>query len=151
VFRLLGMFDSNPMAIQPSQVEKWQQEGVIEYPGKTKDVRPFIANANVFVLPSFYREGLPRSTLEAMAMGRPIITTDWPGCKETVVSGENGFLVPVKDAEALAAAMEKFISQPDLIKSMGKCSRKIAEEKYDIHKVNQIIMRTLGIYDKKNV
>lgn len=147
VFRVLGAFDSNPMAIQPSKMEAWQREGVIDYLGKTKDVRPFIENASAFVLPSFYREGLPRSTLEAMAMGRPVITTDWPGCREPIVNGENGFLVPVKNVEALAAAMEQFISQPDLIQSMGKRSREIVEDKYDVNKVNQVIMETLGIGD----
>jgi len=107
-------------------------------------VRPFLRNASVYVLPS-YREGTPRSVLEAMAMGRPIVTTDAPGCRETVVDGENGFLVPVKDAKALAAAMERFITDPQLIDRMGKRSREIAEEKYDVENVNAVIMKAMGL------
>ena len=101
-----------------------------------------MVRASVFVLPS-YREGCPRSTLEAMAMQRPIITTDVPGCRQTVVHGKNGFLVPPKDPIALADAMEKFIKNPELIESMGQASRKIAEEKFDIHKVNKVIIEAL--------
>jgi glycosyltransferase involved in cell wall biosynthesis len=150
-FRLVGPFDSNPSAISRSQVAEWQREGVIEYLGETRDVRPYIAEASVFVLPSYYREGTPRSILEAMAMGRPIITTDAPGCRETVVEGENGFLVPVMDIDALVKAMERFIVQPDLIQWMGRRSREIAVEKYDVHKVNHVIMRTMGLDSDRGV
>ncbi|MCG0275505.1 MAG: glycosyltransferase family 4 protein [Thermosediminibacteraceae bacterium] len=144
-FKLLGPFDSNPAAIKKSDVEKWVSEGVIEYLGATEDVRPFIADSSVFVLPSFYREGTPRSILEAMAMGRPIITTYAPGCKETVKDGVNGYLVPVKDPVSLAAAMERFIINPEIIIPMGKKSREIAEEKYDVNKVNDVIIRTMEL------
>jgi glycosyltransferase involved in cell wall biosynthesis len=144
IFQILGPFDSNPTAMTPEQISAWQASGSIEYLGEAKDVRPYIANSSVDVLPS-YREGLPRTVLEAMAMGRPIITTDAPGCRETVTDGENGFLVPVKDVEALAAAMEKFILQPELIKKMGERSREIVEEKYDVHKVNARIQQHMGL------
>ncbi len=149
-FRLLGPFDSNPSAIPESQVKIWQCEGAVEYLGVSDDVRPFLADASVYVLPS-YREGTPRTVLEAMAMGRPIVTTDAPGCRETVKEGENGFLVPVKDVGALVDAMEKFIRQPELIEKMGLRSREIAEEKYDVHKVNAVIMRTMGLLHEKDV
>lgn len=96
------------------------------------------------MLPS-YREGTPRSVLEAMSMGRAIITTNAPGCREAVVHGENGFLVPVKNAQALADAMLKFIEQPELAASMGKRSREIAEEKYDVYKVNAHMLGVMGI------
>ena len=122
----------------------WVEEGVVEYLGETDDVRPYLADAGVYVLPS-YREGTPRSVLEAMSMGRPVITTDAPGCRETVEDGVNGFLVPVRDAEALAGAMEKFIQNPELIGQMGAQSRKIAEEKYDVHKVNKVILSAMGL------
>ncbi|MGB9975785.1 glycosyltransferase family 4 protein [Thermovenabulum sp.] len=144
-FKLLGPFDSNPAAIKKNDVEKWISEGIIEYLGETEDVRPYIANSSVYVLPSYYREGTPRSILEAMAMGRPIITTNAPGCKETVKEGVNGFLVPTKDPYSLARAMEKFIQNPDLIISMGKESRKIAEMKYDVNTVNNIILKTMSL------
>ncbi len=144
IFRLVGPFDSNPSAISQTTVEQWHEEGVIEYLGKTKDVRPYIANCSVYVLPS-YREGTPRSVLEAMAMARPIITTDAPGCRETVIDGKNGYLIPVKDVDGLAEALERFIVAPELIPSMGEESRKIAVEKYDVRKVNDTILRTMGL------
>jgi len=145
-FQLLGPLDINPAAITQAQLDQWSKEGIIEYLGKTNDVRPYIADASVYVLPS-YREGTPRSVLEAMSMGRPIITTDAPGCRETVVNGRNGFLVPVKDIIALKSAMEKFILEPDLIVQMGKQSRIIAEEKYDVRKVNRVILQEMGLID----
>lgn len=141
---IVGPLDINPDAIQQSELDRWVTGGVINYFGKLKDVRPRIAEASVFVLPS-YREGTPRSTLEAMSMGRAIITTDAPGCKETVIDGENGFLVPVKNSELLVNAMEKFILNPELIKSMGKKSRMIAEEKFDVKKVNQQMLQGMEL------
>ncbi|MBE3581291.1 MAG: glycosyltransferase family 4 protein [Thermoanaerobacteraceae bacterium] len=144
-FYLLGPLDSNPNAIKRSDIGGWEDEGFIYYLGETKDVRPYLSKTSVFVLPSFYREGTPRSILEAMSMGRPVITTDAPGCRETVIDGVNGFLVPVKDAAALEKAMEKFILQPELISKYGVESRKIAEEKYDVHKVNKVIIEAMGL------
>jgi glycosyltransferase involved in cell wall biosynthesis len=98
----------------------------------------------VYVLPS-YREGTPRTVLEAMATGRAVVTTDAPGCRETVLHGENGFLVPVRDATALARSQERFIDEPTLIPAMGRRSRELAEEKYDVHKVNRVIIEALGL------
>jgi len=144
VSRIVGPFDSNPSAISRNVVEQWHREGVIEYLGETRDVRPYIASCSVYVLPS-YREGTPRSVLEAMAMARPIITTDAPGCRETVVHGRNGYLVPVKDVDGLTEAMDRFIAAPQLIPDMGRESRKIAIEKYDVRKVNETILRTMGL------
>lgn len=143
-FKLVGPFDSNPAAIKSADVERWGKEGIIEYLGETKDVRPYLASASVYVLPS-YREGTPRSVLEAMSMGRPIITTDAPGCRETLRDGVNGFLVPAKDVAALEKAMERFILNPELIPEFGLASRRIAEERYDVHKVNQVIMEAMGL------
>jgi len=142
---LVGGLDLNPGSIKREEVEGWVKEGVIEWPGHVEDVRPWISQASVFVLPSFYREGVPRSIQEAMAMGRPVITTDAPGCRETVIDGINGFLVPVRDVEALAQAMERFIQKPELIEKMGKESRRIAEERFDIHKINARFLRELGL------
>src|SRR5690606_20604114 len=106
--------------------------------------RPAIRNANVFVLPS-YREGTPRSTLEAMSMGRAVITTDAPGCRETVFEGVNGYLVPVTDVQSLESAMLNFINNPDLIVTMGKASREIATEKFDVNQVNSIMLKRIGV------
>lgn len=144
ICKLVGWIDTNPDAISQQELDCWIDSGVIEYLGKLGDVRPVIADSSVYVLPS-YREGTPRTVLEAMAMGRPIITTDAPGCRETVVDGENGYLVPIKSVDALVAAMEKFIETPSLIKAMGKKSREIAEMKYDVHKVNSVMLKTMGI------
>ncbi|MNR43078.1 putative glycosyltransferase EpsD [compost metagenome] len=102
-----------------------------------------MAKASVFVLPSYYREGLPRSTQEAMSLGKPIITTDWVGCRETVLDGVNGFLVPVKDPERLAAAMLKFIESPSLIDPMGEESRRLAEQRYDVSVINNTVLSAL--------
>ncbi len=144
VFRLVGWIDANPDAIREQELSGWVAEGVVEYLGRLSDVRPAIADCAVYVLPS-YREGTPRTVLEAMAMGRPIITTDAPGCRETVVDVDNGFLVPVKAVDELVAAMEKFVLSPELVERMGKRSREIAVAKYDVNAVNAVMLREMGI------
>lgn len=144
-FRLVGRFDSNPAALREAEVEGWSREGLIDYLGWLDDVRPAIAASSVYVLPSYYPEGTPRSILEAMAMGRAIVTTDLPGCRETVRTGINGFLVPARDPVALAATLERFIDQPDEIARMGCASRRLAVEKYDVHKVNAVILQAMGV------
>jgi len=141
---LVGWIDENPGAIRQAELDNWTKDGVIEFLGRLSDVRPAIANASVYVLPS-YREGTPRTVLEAMAMGRPIITTDAPGCRETVVNGDNGFLVPVKSVESLIEAMRRFIDDPKLAVSMGQRSRQIALIKYDVNKVNSKMLAEMGI------
>lgn len=143
-FQLAGWIDANPDAISQSELDVWVADSCIEFLGKLDDVRPAIAESTVYVLPS-YREGTPRTVLEAMAMGRPIITTDAPGCRETVIDGDNGFLVPVQSVDALVEAMLKFIEDPTLAQRMGRRSRQIAEDKYDVHKVNAVMLREMGI------
>jgi glycosyltransferase involved in cell wall biosynthesis len=142
---ILGRIDTNPGGIGAEELASFSAKKAVSFHGQQNDVRPFLQQSSVFVLPSYYGEGTPRTALEAMATGRPLVMADSPGCRETVVEGENGFLVPVKDPVALARAMEKFIKTPNLIAPMGKKSRKIAEEKYDVHKVNQDIIRILGL------
>ena len=141
---LVGWIDSNPNAISQAELDGWVADGSIEFLGRLADVRPAIAASSVYVLPS-YREGTPRTVLEAMAMGRAIVTTDAPGCRETVVHGDNGLLVPVQDAEALAQAMGRFVDEPSLQQSMGVRSRQMAEDKYDVHKVNAAMMAGMGV------
>lgn len=128
-FLLLGSTDLNPGSVPAATLQEWVSEGLVECPGHV-DIKPWVAKSSVFVLPS-YREGVPRSTQEAMAMGRPVITTDVAGCRETVVENENGFLVPAGDALSLAVAMQRFIRNPDIIKTMGARSRAIAEVKFN--------------------
>jgi glycosyltransferase involved in cell wall biosynthesis len=144
VFRLVGWFDENPSAITPEQLADWNADGTIEYRGRVDDVRPEIAAATVYVLPS-YREGTPRTVLEAMAMGRPIITTDTSGCRETVIDGENGFLVPVRDSMKLAEAMLRFVEAPRLVPTMGRCSREIAQNKFDANAVARALLSGLDL------
>lgn len=143
-FKLVGWIDDNPDAIAQHELDDWISSGTLEFLGKLADVRPAIADCNIYVLPS-YREGTPRTVLEAMAMGRPVITTDAPGCRETVIDGENGFLVRVQAVDELAVAMSRFIEDPRLAGRMGKRSRQIAEEKYDVHKVNEFMLKEMGI------
>lgn len=143
-FDLVGWIDDNPDSIEQQELDKWIKDGTINFWGKLSDVKPAIAASSIYVLPS-YREGTPRTVLEAMAMGRPIITTDAPGCRETVTDGVNGFLVPVKSVEGLTEAVEKFIAAPVLINTMGKASRQIAEEKFDVHAVNNFMLKEMGL------
>ena len=140
---LVGYLDPSPDSIGQEDLDRMIASG-IEFLGKQDDVRPAIAQCSVYVLPS-YREGTPRSVLEAMAMGRAIVTTDAPGCRETVIEGRNGFLVPPRDADALYEAMLRFVEQPELAAAMGAESRRIAQEKYDVHKVNADLMRHAGL------
>lgn len=139
VFIMLGSFDNNPGSLTPEDIKRLNFSDIIVWPGDVKDVRPWLAKSSVFVLPS-YREGVPRSTQEAMATGRPIITTDAPGCRLTVKPGLNGFLVPICDVNSLTEAMERFISNPDMIPRMGKESRKLAELLFDANKNNKAII-----------
>ncbi|MEG0031587.1 glycosyltransferase family 4 protein [Acinetobacter sp.] len=143
-FHLVGWVDENPAAIAQAELDTWVAEKVVNYWGKLSDVRPAIAASSVYVLPS-YREGTPRTVLEAMAMGRAIITTDAPGCRETVIHGQNGYLVPVKSVEELVQAMQTFIDDPQLMVQMGQRSREIALEKYDVYQVNAHMMSEMGV------
>lgn len=143
-FQILGMYDDNPTSIQETDMQAWQEEGVINYLGATDDVRPYLRDSSVFVLPTIYREGRPRAVVEAMATGRPVITTNTPGCRQTVIHDQNGFLVPIKNVPALAEAMERFIVNPELIRKMGRRSRELAEEQYNVHEVNNTIASIMG-------
>ncbi|VXB17261.1 Glycosyl transferase family 1 [Enhydrobacter sp. AX1] len=144
-FTVLGSTDAdNPGALHPNQVQELVATGLIDYPGQVANVVDWIANSDVFVLPS-YREGVPRSTQEAMAVGRAVITTDVPGCRETVVDGVNGFIVPKWNPQALAEKMIYLIENPKKIIEMGEESYKIAQEKFDARKVNERLLKILGV------
>lgn len=147
-FLLVGPFDTNPSAIKPEELEKYIKDGTIEYYGEQSDVRPYLEQCSVFVLPS-YREGTPKTVLEAMACGRAVITTDAPGCRETVEDGENGALVPVKNVEVLANKMCELLNDPERVRKMGTIGRKMVEEKYDVKLVNAVICDTMKICDSK--
>lgn len=136
---LVGWADESPDSISRPALDRIIAGG-IDYLGHLADVRPALEACSVYVLPS-YREGTPRSVLEAMAVGRAIITTDAPGCRETVVEGVNGFLVPPRDSQALYGAMRHFIERPELCAAMGEGSRRLVEQKYDIREVNRRILK----------
>lgn len=143
-FEIVGDIDDNPTSLCPEDIETFGREGVVNFRGPQDDVVPFYQNNAVFVLPS-YHEGTPRSALEALSVGRPVILTDAPGCREVVQDSVNGFMVPVRDAVSLAGAMRRFVESPGLVGAMGKESRAIAEQKYDVNKVNDAICNTMGV------
>jgi glycosyltransferase involved in cell wall biosynthesis len=143
-FCLLGPMDPNPAGLSAAVLDQWRAEGAIEYLGEADDVRPHLRACTVYVLPS-YREGMPRTVLEAMATGRAIVTTNAPGCRETVVDGDNGFLVPPRDAGALAEALRRFIVRPGLATCMGARSRRVAEQRFDVHRVNAVMLEAMGL------
>lgn len=140
-----GIDEANPGGLKQDELQQLLDEGIITYPGYVTNVAEWIADSSIFVLPSYYREGVPRSTQEAMAIGRGVITTDVPGCRETVEDGINGFLVPKWDAEALAKKMIYFVENPEEIKRMGKESHRLAVEKFDADKVNARLMKMMGL------
>jgi glycosyltransferase involved in cell wall biosynthesis len=133
-FVLVGKRDTNPAAVPQKDLDSWIAEGIVEHRGHLNDPVPAFRDAHVFVLPS-YREGTPRTCLEAMASARPIITTDAPGCRETVADGDNGFLVPMRDGPALAAAMLRLANDRELAMAMGRRGREIAEDRFALFKV----------------
>ena len=145
-FSILGHFDDqNPEGITREECERLSEEYPVEFLPGTSDVRPFLAASSVFVLPSYYREGLPRTILEAKATGRPVITTDQPGCRDPIEDGRNGFIVPPRDAEALAKAMLKLAQNPALVEAMGRRSRQLAEEVYNDTLVNRLLLDEMDL------
>lgn len=145
-FILVGATDQNPHSLKAEDIEHFVHTGVVEWPGYVSDVRAWLGEADVFVLPSYYREGVPRSIQEAMALGRPIITTDSVGCRDTVEEGVNGFLVPPRDVEALTEAMRRFLTMPGLATRMGRASRRLAEQRFDAAKFDSKI---IGLVERR--
>lgn len=143
-FLLLGGVDSSLGALQKEDIQGYLDDGSIEWLGEVKDPVSYYGMTSVFVLPSYYREGLPRTILEAMACGRPVITTDWVGCREAIQNGKNGYLVPIKDSDALS---EKMVELCDMekAKSMGEKAFEICKDKYEVSIINTQ-MRTIMQY-----
>jgi glycosyltransferase involved in cell wall biosynthesis len=132
--RLIGPADEVPDAVAPEMLRRWREDRVVEILEPVDDIRPVLAQTSVFVLPS-YREGTPRSSLEAMAMARPVITTDVPGCRQTVEDGITGSLVPPFEPGALMRAMERYLLEPELVAQQGAAARRLAEERFDVRRV----------------
>ena len=135
--------DGNPRSVKPAQLQAWEKEGVIEWWGWKEKMTDVYAQASVICLPSYYREGLPKSLIEAAACGRPIVTTNLPGCREIVRQGENGLLVEPRDVSGLAEALKYLLQNPKIRKKMGATGRKIAEEKYSSE---HIIPQIMAVY-----
>ena len=154
-FLMVGDTDPNPAAIGTEQLAQWNRDRLIEYRPAIADVRPLLAQSTVYVLPS-YHEGMPRSVLEAMSTGRPVITTDTIGCRETVIgagpvdtegirAGQNGLLVPVRNVPALAAAMLLLAKDSGLRAQMGRKGREIAEQQFDVRRINDVMLRAMDL------
>lgn len=145
-FIVLGAVDKEALgALTDLELNKLVENKTIEHPGHVNNVSDWIVKSSVFVLPSYYREGVPRSTQEAMAIGRAVITTDVPGCRDTVVDGVNGFLVEKWNPKALADKMIYFIENPEQIVTMGYESYKMAQDKFDANKVNERLLNILEL------
>ena len=140
-----GIDEGNPFALTGSELEGYIARGIVEYPGFVNDVDRWVGCADVFVLPSFYREGVPRSTQEAMALGKAIITTDVPGCRDTVIHGFNGILVQPRNVDSLVRAMRYFVDEPSKAREMGLNSRQLAEERFNVEEVNGRLISFLGL------
>lgn len=142
-FWMCGLLESNPKAISKDYINRECDGKYIVYKGFCKNVKDILQDSDIVILPSYYREGIPKSLIEATAIGRPIITTDWTGCKETVRDGENGWLIPIKSPKILADKLESLIVDAGLRERMGKASRKLAESAFSI---DYVIKRHLEIY-----
>ncbi len=138
-FQLAGMLDTSPDRIGEDELQRWIDECAIDFLGELKDVRASLASCHVFVLPS-YHEGMPRTVLEAMATGRTIITTNAPGCRETVVDGVNGFLVDPGSVDQLVERMSWCIGNGHALDSMGVAGRRMAEERFCVQQINQAMI-----------
>jgi len=148
IFKLIGPYDLNIDAIAPELYQKIASGDTIQYIGQVDDVRPDIERSSVMVLPSYYGEGVPRCVLEGMAIGRAIITCDSVGCRETVNNDPtqaNGFLIPVKDAGALANKMEYFINNRDDIIAFGNKGHEFAKTKFDVNIVNAELFKIMRL------
>ena len=144
-FWLCGRLAVNADAISKEELESRCSEGYIKWLGFQKDIKTILEQCHIMAFPSYYREGVPKSLIDVCAVGRPIVTTNSIGCKDVVDDGVNGFLVPIKDSEALADKLRILIEDKDLRIKMGKASREKAEQEFAIEKV---VQKHLAIYDQ---
>lgn len=144
-FLLCGGLETNPLAVSKEKLNELCDGDYIQWLGKRSDVKELLESSHIFAFPSYYKEGLPKSCIEAAAIGRPIITCDSVGCRDTVVDGETGFLVPIKDSKTVAEKLDILFEDTELRKTMGIKSRKYAEDKFSIEDVIQV---HLDIYNK---
>lgn len=143
-FVLLGGFDNSIGAIKPEDIHSYINEGIVEFPGETKDPVSYYQQSTVFVLPSYYREGLPRTILEAMSCGRPVITTNWPGCKEPIQDGLNGFIVEIKNPSQLAEKMLAIINNQQLLEKMATNAFITCKTRFEVSVINKRMKELLN-------
>jgi glycosyltransferase involved in cell wall biosynthesis len=138
------IYPQNPNSHTRAEVQAWHDEGVIEWLGQVSNMPLLMQDSSIFVLPSYYREGVPKVILEAMATGRPVLTTNMPGCRETVEDGVTGYLIEIKDGRDIADKVEKLLADPALMQGMGKAAHKKAQDEFS---VESVVSRTLAVYD----
>ncbi|MBW8245109.1 glycosyltransferase family 4 protein [Muricauda oceani] len=143
-FHIIGGMADSPSGIKMESLNHLHDSGTIIFHGLKDNVPEFLKDMHVFVLPTFYREGVPRSILEALSIGMPVITTDTPGCRETIAEGKNGFLIPPNNLDALVDACRYFLDNPNTIEPMGKESRKLAEKKFDVNIINSFLVDNIN-------
>lgn len=143
-FHVIGAPDKSPSAIKLEKLHDLHSRNIIVYHGKQKNIPDFLSKSDVFVLPTYYREGVPRSILEALSVGMPVVTTDSPGCRETVKNEENGFLISPNDLASLKNALKYFLENPNKIEVMGLASRKMAETKFDVNIINEHLLQSIN-------
>ena len=136
-YHVIGATDNSPSSIKEEELKQLHELGTIIYYGKQSNIPEHLFKRDIFVLPTYYREGIPRSILEALSVGLPVITTNTPGCKETVKKDYNGILIQPQDLDELIDAMEYFLINKDKIEVMGVNSRKYAEERFDVNIINK--------------
>lgn len=147
-FHIIGAPGNSPSSIKSEKLNKFHKNGTIVFHGSQNNVSEHLFKRDIFVLPTYYREGIPRSILEALSVGMPIITTNTPGCKETVINGKNGFLVKPQNLDELIKAMEYFLVNKEKIKEMGINSRRYAEERFDVNIINKDLLKMIdGVLD----
>jgi glycosyltransferase involved in cell wall biosynthesis len=155
-FVMAGSIESGPDAIPSAELQAWHRNGLVEYLGRIEDVRDELARCTAYVLPSYYREGTPRSLLEAMSTGRAVVTTDTPGCRDTVFDagprdddgvrlGRNGMLIPPRSIAPLVAALRRLVEVPGLAAVLGRAGRQAAETDYDVRLVDRRIIEFMGV------
>lgn len=143
-FHVVGAPDQSPSSIKSEEIQELHKKGVIKYHGRVNNVPELLSQSDVFVLPTYYREGVPRSILEALSVGLPIITTDTPGCKETIIDNKNGILLRPNNQEELTMAMRSFLENPDQIGRMGLKSRELAENRFDVSIINKKLIQHIN-------
>ncbi|MFW5886971.1 MAG: glycosyltransferase family 4 protein [Bacteroidota bacterium] len=145
-FQLIGEIGNDKNSIKTHELKEWEKEGWINNLGFVDDVKTTIIDSHIVVLPSYYREGVPRSLLEALSIGRAIITTNSIGCKETVIDGKNGILIKPDDLQSLIEAIEKLINNPIQLQKMGARSRQLAKSKFDVETINQYMLEKIYMF-----